>query len=58
MSDGPSYSQIVSEMLLKSFAIIYFQFFETSDWYFGSGGPEIFEKNQCKVTNCFITHDR
>ncbi len=35
-----------------------FQFHFERDWYFGTGGQQLFVKHQCKVSNCFITNNR
>ncbi len=35
-----------------------FQFHIAHDWYFGTGGQQLFVKHQCKVSNCFITNNR
>lgn len=38
--------------------MLYFTpYFGRPTWEFGSGGPEHFEEQGCKVTDCFITND-
>ncbi|TRY74595.1 hypothetical protein TCAL_00599 [Tigriopus californicus] len=39
--------------------LLYFNhFFEQWDWKFGQGGPELFQQQGCRVTNCYITSNK